>query len=384
MAPHDGGRDVKLQAEVSRRSGVNIIVSSGTWLDVPRVFWEASPDKIASLYVREIEDGIDGTSIKAGILKAASDEGGVKPQEEVVLRAVSRASNQTGVPIMTHTWAPDRVGEEQVRVFQEEGVDMRRVCIGHSNDTTDMEYLIGLLEQGVWLGMDRNPQWDSHVPTSEQRTRVVKALMDAGWGRRILLGHDWDSSVGLDPPELRAEKEAYNPDGYLFITRRVLPMLRSFGVAESDIEMLMVGNPRPLFRGTRLSASQLCRRSPPTDDRSSRVEAGGLVSREACLRMGRIVLPNAFYILCGAHTDPSRSAQNRPCPDPPTRPTVVLLGVPPSPPPRGQCPFGTRTRSPILISMTFCAKLGQVLASLVYLPPISHSVTYKLPSLSAA
>ena len=249
VAPHDGGRDVKLQAEVSRRSGVNIIVSSGTWLDVPRVFWEASPDKIASLYVREIEDGIDGTSIKAGILKAASDEGGVKPQEEVVLRAVSRASNQTGVPIMTHTWAPDRVGEEQVRVFQEEGVDMRRVCIGHSNDTTDMDYLIGLLEKGVWLGMDRNPQWGSHVPTSEQRTRVVKALMDAGWGRRILLGHDWDSSVGLDPPELRAEKEAYNPDGYLFITRRVLPMLRSFGVAESDIEMLMVGNPRRYFEG---------------------------------------------------------------------------------------------------------------------------------------
>ena len=244
MAPHDQGRDVRLQEEVSRLSGVNIIACSGTWLDVPRFFWDADPDKIADLYVGEIEEGI-----KAGILKAASDAGGVKPQEEIVLRAVSRASNRTGAPIMTHTWAPERIGLQQVRVFQDEGVDLERVCIGHSNDTTDLHILVALLETGVWLGMDRHPQWSSHVPSWEERTRTVKALIDAGWGHRVMLGHDWDSTIGLYPPTVRAEKEAGNPDNYLFITRRVLPMLKSLGASHADLTTLMVDNPRKFFEG---------------------------------------------------------------------------------------------------------------------------------------
>ncbi len=249
MAPHDQGRDVRLQEEVSRLSGVNIVACSGTWLDVPRFFWDADPNKIADIYSREIENGIDGTSIKAGILKAASDAGGIKPQEEIVLRAVSRASIRTGSPIMTHTWAPERIGLRQVEVFQEEGVDLDRVCIGHSNDTTDLGILVELLETGVWLGMDRYPQWASHVPTWTERTQTVAALIDAGWGHRVLLGHDWDSTIGLYPPEARAEKEAGNPDNYLFITRRVLPLLKSLGASTLDISALLVDNPRRFFEG---------------------------------------------------------------------------------------------------------------------------------------
>ena len=33
----DRARDVRLQAAVSARSGVNIIVSTGTWLDAPHL-----------------------------------------------------------------------------------------------------------------------------------------------------------------------------------------------------------------------------------------------------------------------------------------------------------------------------------------------------------
>ena len=247
MAPHDQGRDALLQQEVSSRSGVNIIACSGSWLNIPEFFALADPDRIADLYVREIEEGIDGTEIKAGILKAASDSGGVKPQEEVVLRAVSRASKATGVPVMTHTWAQERIGEQQVRVFREEGLDLDRVCIGHSNDTTDLGYLTGLLQEGVWLGMDRHPAWAAHVPSSEERSQTVKSLIDAGWGHRIMLGHDWDSSVGVYTQAARSARDAANPDHYLFITRRVIPKLKALGATDIDVDKLMVDNPRRFF-----------------------------------------------------------------------------------------------------------------------------------------
>lgn len=73
----DLGRDIRMLEEVSRRSGVNIVAATGTWRDIPRVFWAAKPDMIADLYVREIEVGIEGTGVKAGVIKVANDIEGV-------------------------------------------------------------------------------------------------------------------------------------------------------------------------------------------------------------------------------------------------------------------------------------------------------------------
>jgi len=249
VAPHDQGRNVKLQREVSEKSGVNIITCTGTWLDVPSFFEGLNPNKIADMYVREIEEGIEETDIKAGIIKVASDKGGVKPREELVLRAAARASKQTGIPIMTHTWALDRVGEEQVNIFMEEDLDMNLVCIGHSNDTTDLSYLTGLLEKGVWLGMDRYPGGGPDIPYWQERSRVVKSLIDQGWGDRIMLAHDWDSSMGLHSAKARESRDKYNPDNYLFITRHVLPYLKEIGATDNDIDQLTVINPRKYLEG---------------------------------------------------------------------------------------------------------------------------------------
>jgi phosphotriesterase-related protein len=248
----DLGRDIRLIEEVSRRSGVNVVVATGTWLDIPRVFWSARPDMIAPLYIREIEVGIEGTGIKAGIIKVANDSAGVTEQGEIVLRAAARAQKQTGVPITTHTGAPQRVGEQQVRIFEDEGVNLSRVCIGHSNNTKDVEYLLGLLKKGVWLGLDSYPGGRGEgSPNWEQRTEILKKLIDAGYVDRIMLSHDWSVSLHMVRKEMQEERERYNPDAYLFVTRRVLPRLRELGVAEDDIHKVMVDNPRRFFEGGR-------------------------------------------------------------------------------------------------------------------------------------
>src|SRR4029453_9691756 len=215
-------RDIGLIQEVSRRSGVQLIAVTGSHLSVPRPFGEVSPDVIARRYSEEIEEGSGGTGTKAALVKAASDRGGITPPQEVILRAVARTHQRTGVPITTHTWSPDRGGERKVRILGEEGVDLNRVYIGHSNDDTDLDYLLGLLKKGVWLGLDRYP--GGRVPGTpdwEQRTPIVKQLMDAGYTHRLMLSHDYSVPKARYGAEVQEARRRANPDGYTFIPRRV-------------------------------------------------------------------------------------------------------------------------------------------------------------------
>ena len=250
VSTFDLGRDVLVMKEVAEGSGMQIVAATGNHLAVPRPFGDVSPDVIAELYIRELEEGIEGTDIKAGIIKVASDRGGITPPQEVVLRAAARTQKATGAPISTHTWSPERIGEQQVRILEEEGVDLNRVYIGHSNDDTDMEYLLGLLNKGVWLGLDRYPGGlVAGTPNWEQRTEVAKRLMDAGFTNRIMLSHDYSVPKARHGAEVQEQRRRANPDKYNFIGRYVLPRLKELGASEEEIRQITVDNPRRFFEG---------------------------------------------------------------------------------------------------------------------------------------
>ncbi len=250
VSTFDLGRDVNLIREVAEGSGMQIVVATGNHLAVPRPFGDVSPDAIAPLYIREVEEGIEETGIKAGIIKVASDRGGITPQQEIVLRAAARTQQVTGVPISTHTWSPERIGDAQVAILEEEGVNLDRVYIGHSNDDTNLEYLLGLLHKGVWLGLDRYPGGlVPGTPNWEQRTEVAWKLMEAGFTQRIMLSHDYSVPKARYGAEVQEARRRANPDGYNFIPRYVLPRLKELGATDADIRQLTVENPRRFFEG---------------------------------------------------------------------------------------------------------------------------------------
>lgn len=158
------GRYIPRIARIAAQTELNIVVATGlyTYNDVPFCFHYLGPgapldgpEIMTDLFVRDIEQGIADTGIKAAILKCATDEPGITPGVERVLRAVAQAHKRTGVPISTHTHARTRRGLEQQRIFAEEGVDLSRVIIGHSGDTTDLDYLEELVNNGSYIGMDR-------------------------------------------------------------------------------------------------------------------------------------------------------------------------------------------------------------------------------------
>ncbi|MBM3222271.1 MAG: hypothetical protein FJZ47_00485 [Candidatus Tectomicrobia bacterium] len=147
------------------------------------------------------------------------------------------------------TLSHEHVGEQHVRILEEEGVDLRYVYIGHSNDDTDLGYLLGLLAKGVWLGMDRYPGGRAGTPDWEQRTAIVKQLMDAGYTHRLMLSHDYSVPKAPYGAEVQEARRLANPDGYNFIARRVFPRLQALGAADQDIQQIMVENPRRFFEG---------------------------------------------------------------------------------------------------------------------------------------
>ena len=235
----DVGRDVRFGQEVSRRSGVHLVVSTGQHFFAPAELGARSVEEITEAFVREIDEGIEGTDIKAGAIKVAARSEMMTPSEINVFRAAARAHRATGVPIQTHTNARRRAGERQVEIFESEDVIPARVSLGHSDDTEDVDYLRGLAGRGYTLGMDHafyGLAQDAVIPF-ERHAEYIEALVDDGFIDRILISTDWELG----------ERELLNPDGLLFVTGRTIPYLHQLGLTERQVRAITVENPARFF-----------------------------------------------------------------------------------------------------------------------------------------
>lgn len=241
LSTFDVGRDIRFREEVSRKSGMHIVVCTGQHMFAPESLNTRTVEEIADLFIREIEQGIEGTGIKAGVIKVASRSDALTSAEENVFRAAARACKATGIPIETHTNARRRGGEKQVEVFEAEGVSPAKVSLGHSDDTDDLNYLLGLARRGYTLGMDHifRGKAAGEKVSWQRRAEYIRELVDAGFVDKLFLSNDW---VLGD-----TERNQLNPDGPLFNTRRTIPYLRQIGVSMRAIHTITVENPRRFF-----------------------------------------------------------------------------------------------------------------------------------------
>jgi phosphotriesterase-related protein len=249
MTTIDVGRDIEAVAEIARRSPVQIVACTGIWIDPPRLLRRLSPAQMADCFVSDIEDGIQRTGIRAGILKVAS-ETGVDELNENIITAVAQAHRRTGVPINTHSSTETGTGPIQQDVLERNGVDLSRVIIGHCGDTTDIDYLGRILERGSSIGMDRFgldrvPFTDRMLLSSEQRVAVIAQLCKDGYAEQIVLGHDaFSFNAGLDRDLLLKDLPTWT---FRHIPDVVLPMLRDAGVSQEQVKAMLVDNPHRLF-----------------------------------------------------------------------------------------------------------------------------------------
>jgi phosphotriesterase-related protein len=258
--PNDLGRDVELMAEVAQRTGFQLVCATGLYKQEEGgvAYWHfrssfgPQVDAMTELFIREIEDGVGDTGIRAGIIKVATGPGKVTDYERTILEAAAKASIATDTPITTHT---DRgtMGDEQQRILTGHGVPAHRIVIGHSCGTSDHDYHFAIAQGGSYLGFDRFGL--DMIHPDDERVASVLRLLERGAGDRIVVSHDsvwcWRGTPIPDPAAFAAMEQIWNP---LHFTRRIVPRLREGGANDEQIEALLVDNPRRYFAGEKLGA----------------------------------------------------------------------------------------------------------------------------------
>ncbi|MGA2454734.1 MAG: phosphotriesterase [Solirubrobacteraceae bacterium] len=243
-----GGRDVRFMKRIADETGVRIVACTGIYSYdyLPHYFENRDVDVMADHFVEDIERGVQGTQIKAAFLKCAADAAGVTEHVEKIHRAVARASVQTGASIMAHSMPAVGTGPRQVEIFKEEGVDMARVQIAHCGDSEDLDYIEGLIDSGVYVGLDRYGL-EMYLPI-DKRNATAAELLRRGHAERLMISQDFCASIDWFPPEAA---EVFESSGAIrnwsmtLVFEEVVPALRELGVMDDDtFRTIFTENPR--------------------------------------------------------------------------------------------------------------------------------------------
>ena len=243
-----GGRDVHFMKRVADETGVQIVACTGIYSYdyLPHYFENRDIDMMADHFVEDIERGIQGTDIKAAFLKCAADAAGVTEHVEKIHRAVARASLQTGAPIMAHSMPAVATGPRQLEIFKQEGVDMAKVHVAHCGDTDDVSYIESLIEEGVYVGLDRYGL-EMYLPM-DRRNATAATLLEHGHAERLIISQDFCASIDWFPAEAAESFEAAGAIrnwSMTLVFDEVVPDLRERGAMDdASYNTVFVENPR--------------------------------------------------------------------------------------------------------------------------------------------
>ncbi|MGW4032738.1 phosphotriesterase family protein [Streptomyces sp. NPDC004838] len=239
------GRDPAGLAEVARRTGLNIVMGCGFYLEPshPAGVRSMTAENVAEHIEHEIREGVGG--VRAGIIGEIGVSAAFTAQEEKVLRGAARAQRRTGVPLSVHLPGWERHGHRVLDTVAEEGGDLGATVLCHLNPSLDDPgYQHALAERGAWLEYDMVgmefyfADQDAQSPADEDNARAIAALVAAGHRDRLLLSGD---------VFLKTMLTRYGGYGYDHLITGFSPRLRRHGLTDGDIEQLLVHNPAAVF-----------------------------------------------------------------------------------------------------------------------------------------
>ena len=253
---NDCGRNPEIYKEISEKTGINIICSTGYYFEGEgsSVYWKFRSslgdvsDEIYELFMKEITVGIHNTDIKAGVIKVGSSKGTITDYEKMMFAAAARVQQETGVPIITHT-QEGTMGPEQAEFLISQGADPAKIQIGHMSDNMDIDYQMRTLEKGVYISFDRmGLQGLVGCPMDEERYAVMIDLIAKDFTDKLMISHDvilnWLGRP-LNLPEEALPLIANWHPSHLF--NNIIPALKKGGVTDEQIETIIKNNPKNLF-----------------------------------------------------------------------------------------------------------------------------------------
>ena len=240
-----GGQPEQL-AVVSRRTGLNLVLGSGFYVDASLSddIRAASVEQLAEHIVRDLTEGVGGTAVRAGVIGEIGMSHPLTPVEERSLRAAARASMETGAAISVHTAAHAVEVDSALQaadILGEEGADLSRVIMGHMDTTLHRpDYHRQVLELGCYVEFDLfgheffESENDFISPGDYAKTKAVSRLVAEGYESQILLSHDCCFKIQL---------RTWGGYGYAHLLQNILPRFVLEGVPESVVLGMMTENP---------------------------------------------------------------------------------------------------------------------------------------------
>ncbi|MCW7760337.1 phosphotriesterase-related protein [Photorhabdus luminescens] len=233
------GRNPQFMLDLMRDSGINVIVSTGYYQSAffPEHVAHTTARQLADEMIAEIEQGIDGTTLKAGVIgEIGSSKGVITPEEEKVFHAAAIAHLETGRPVSTHTTL-STMGLEQLALLKKHGVDAEHVVIGHCDLKDNLDNILRIIEQGAYIQFDTIGKNDYYP--DEKRIAMLQTLAQRGLLNRVMLSMDITR---------RSHLKANGGHGFAYLITTFVPMLNQAGLTQTDIDLMLRNNPTLFFK----------------------------------------------------------------------------------------------------------------------------------------
>ena len=249
-------RDIALYQQIARQVPVQIIASTGSYVfeRTPAYLQQMNEEQMYERIVREVTEGIDGTKVRAGIIKVAGVRPELTPWEQTAFRAAARAQRHMGTPIGTHAIFGAR---EQFDLLTRSGADPSRCFFSHieasfakKHQTREQlsEYLIAIAREGGSLlfnnfGFEFDTPWEDLV-------FLMRSLCEKGYSHKVFASVDcnWEWTEGRQVFEQEANHPATARRSYAYMMLEAVPELRQAGFSAADIHTFLVENPARFFR----------------------------------------------------------------------------------------------------------------------------------------
>ena len=247
------GRDPKALARISIVTGLNIVMGSGYFLDGshPKDMSAKTEEDIVQEIVRDVNEGVEGTGIRAGIIGEIGCTWPMTDNEKKSLRAAARAQQVTGTALNIHPGRKDNEAAlEIVEILKNAGADMKHTVISHIDvRVRGHDARCQIAKAGCYLEYDA-VGWDGlaplslyrgsaiDIPNDAQRIYEIMELIKEGYLKQILISQDIC---------YKTWRVCYGGRGYAHISNYIVPLMLSKGMSQEQIDAILEENPKRIL-----------------------------------------------------------------------------------------------------------------------------------------
>ena len=239
-------------AEISRASGVNVVMGAGYYVGPahPKDFSSRSVYSITEEIIRDVEVGVGDTGVRSGIIGEIGCSWPWTDNEKKSVAAAVAAQRETGAPLLIHPGRVQKAPIEIVNFIDREGGDLSRTVMSHVDIRVyDREILRELAATGIYIEYDtfglESPfpphAPDTYMPSDSQRIEQVIGLIDDGYLERIVLAHDNCTKHRL---------REFGGHGFDHIPSTITGWMKRQGVSQEQIDTILIENPKRILTFT--------------------------------------------------------------------------------------------------------------------------------------